>query len=247
MTTEGRNYEIVPYRLHASELGVKFEVPSETTLSLKHLRGIGNAWFRGAKVDRYGRIWICQSELHNVLRTTKENARYFLLKIEEKYQTKLDGKIHIQGSAVSHLLDELIQSAGSFRTAQYARYSEEIYRIIRDSDKAELIRTDYYEVIKECKRKLKRTRITQLKLEHDELTGFPLDKRNSEFSHIRDSKIYLHLADKYWNGLVVNKDIHQIITQRGIKDEEQLLDFCKEEGWKKGWYPDFSKSLASYE
>lgn len=120
-----------------------------------------------------------------------------------------------------------------------------MYRIIRDSDTARTIRWEYYENVKFLKKKLKQTRIKNLKLEKDELTNFDLNKRHSEFSHIRAAQFHLHLADKYWNGLVVNKDTHEIITKRAINDEDQLFDLCIEYNWNTEWYSVFCQCLNS--
>ncbi len=238
--------EIVPFRHNAYDLTINFDFPTESNLSLKHLRGIYNAWHRGVQVDSYGRLWICQSELHNILRTTKENARYFLLEISEKYQLEVQGKTYVQGSEVYRLLDMIIQSAGSIKRENYARFSDEIYRAMRDSDRLKTIRYEFYEEIQLHKKELKQIRIRQLKLTRDELTGDLLDKRNSDFSHIRSVQMYLPLADKYWNGLVVNKETHATITEAAINDEDQLLDLCMSEGWSTEWYSTFSECLASY-
>lgn len=238
--------EIVPFRHNAYDLTIDFDLPTESNLSLRHLKGIYNAWHRGVQVDSYGRLWICQSELHNVLRTTKENARYFLLEISDKYQLEVRGETYVQGSEVYRLLDRIIQSAGSIKREKYARFSDEIYRAMRDSDKLKNIRYEFYEEIQQHKKELKHIRIRQLKLTTDELTGDPLNKRDSDFSHIRNAQIYLHLADKYWNGLVVNKNTHGIITRAAINDEDQLFELCVSNGWSTEWYSIFSQCLTSY-
>lgn len=73
MSMSEERTEIVPFRYSAYDLTTSFDFPTESSLSLNHLKGIYNAWQRGVQVDLYGRIWICQSELHNILRTKKEN------------------------------------------------------------------------------------------------------------------------------------------------------------------------------
>lgn len=236
--------EIVPFRYNALDLGIKFEVPSELNLSLQPLKVIYNAWCRGSKIDSYGRIWICQSELHNILRTTKDNATYIGLLLDDKYKINIGEEIYIQGSEVCRLLDDIIQSAGSIKREKYARFSDTIYRLIRDSDTTKTIRYEYYEAIQCLKKKLKKTRIKKLKLEKDELTDFDL-KKNSEFSHIRGAQLYLNLADKYWNGLIVNKETHEIITKRAINDEDQLFNLCMEYNWNTEWYSVFCQCLNS--
>lgn len=238
--------EIVPFRYSADDLTISFDLIAESSLSLKHQKGIYNAWEQGVKVDPYGRLWICQSQLHTILRTTKENARYYLLSIGEKYKLEVQGKTYVQGSEVYRLLDITIQSAGSITKEKYAKFSEKIYREIRDCDTIKTIRYEFYEATERHKKELKKIRIRQLRLTKDELTGKELDGKNSDFSHIRGAKTYLHLADKYWNGLVVNKETHSIITEASINDEDQLYDLCVDRGWDTEWYSIFSQCLDSY-
>lgn len=238
--------EIVPFRYSALDLNIQFEIDSNCNLNLTALRGIYNAWLEGAQLDDYGRVWISQSKLHTVLRTTKENANYIALKINEEDKIEIDGETYIKGSQIARILDEVIESAGSIKRGQYARYSEKTFKKVRDSASAEMIRAEYYEKVKDLKKNLKEKRIKKLKLETDELTNLLLDKSNSDFSHIRAAQVYLHLADRYWNGVVVNKNTHKIITDRAINDEEQLFDLCKELGWNTGWYDTFCKCLKSY-
>lgn len=238
--------EIVLLPYSASDLTIKFEKPSDSNLSLSHSKGIHNAWEKGTKIDPYGRIWICESELHNVLRTTRNNTRYFLLKISDQYKIERDGKTYIKGSEVGRLLDEIIQSANTLSREGYARYSSEVYQAIRDCAPVQLIRAKYYEKVKQLKRGLKQTRKRKLKLKHDELTNLDL-KIYSEFSHIRSASLYLALADQYWNGLVVNKDTHKIITERNINNEDELLDLCNEYEWNTDWYSTFRICLDSYD
>lgn len=236
--------EIVPFRYAASDLNINFEELSKDKLKLQPMKAIINAWSRGAKIDSVGRIWVEESEIHNILRTTKSNGNYISLKIDDKYKTEQGGVVYIQGSEVGHLLDDVIQSGGSISRRKYARFSEELYRIIRDSEKPELLRYEYLEAVKTTKKKLKSVRIKKLKIGNDELTNRPLQK-NSEFSHIRIASIYIDLADKYWNGLIVNRDTHRIITMKKINDEDQLYDLCEEKGWNTEWFSTFCESLAS--
>lgn len=236
--------EIVPFRYTTSDLKIEFKEVSKDHLHLNTMKIIYNAWGRAAKIDNFGRIWVKTSELNQILRTTKDNANYIALQINDKYKIEQEEEIYIQGSEIVRLLNDVIQNHHTTSKREYARFSEEIYRIIRDSAEPELLRCRYLETVNTVKKKLKRTRIKQLKIVNDELTNVPLDK-NSEFSHIRIASIYLDLADKYWNGLIVHKNTHQIITKRGIKDEDQLLDLCKEYEWNTKWYSAFLESFNS--
>lgn len=114
-----------------------------------------------------------------------------------------------------------------------------MYLAIRDSDTACFLRAEYYESLKNCVKKLKKLRIKKFNITHDELTGEILKKRTSEFSHIRSCSIYPHFMDNIFNGHIVNKEIHEIITDRSINDENQLYDLCVKMNWKTNWYDEY--------
>ena len=57
--------------------------------------------------------------------------------------------------------------------------------------------------------------------------------------------MYKHLSDQIENGLIVNKETHKIITERGINEENELKLLCEEMGWDTNWYDDYIKILSS--
>jgi hypothetical protein len=93
-----------------------------------------------------------------------------------------------------------------------------------------------------AKRRLKKQRIKRLSICRDELTGIPL-LPTSEFSHIRSCAIYPQLTPFTWNGLIVNKNIHQTITDAYINDEDELYDLCRSQRWSTDWYEDYIRQL----
>ena len=113
--------------------------------------------------------------------------------------------------------------------------SEQFYNAIDRCETVRAIRLEYDSQKVDARKSLKPKRRRKYKIKFDELTGAPL-KRNAEFSHIRSYSMYKHLSDNIDNGLLVNKEIHQLITERGINDENQLLALCQEQGWKTDWY-----------
>ena len=239
--------EIVPFRYTASDLKIEFEELPKDNLNLTATRTIYNAWDKGAKIDKFGRIWVNQKELHIILRTTKANVRDIGLGILPEYKTQEGEETYIKGSEICRLLNDVIENNGqTILRRNYARFSEQLYRIIRDSEQAELLRCKYWETVNTVKKKLKQTRIKRLKIERDELTNCPL-QNNSEFSHIRKASIHVVIADQYWNGLIVNKNTHEIITQREINDEDQLLELCHEKNWNTEWFSVFCESLQSFD
>jgi len=92
---------------------------------------------------------------------------------------------------------------------------------------------------------LKKRRIKTYKIKFDELTGLPLDTKNSDFSHIRSFSLFPGLADNINNGLIVNKNTHKIITEKNINDEEELYDLCIEMNWQTNWYDEFKENFIA--
>jgi hypothetical protein len=250
--------QLIHIKLLASDLGVKFAPLSDSRLDSKTLKSIYNAWTTSAIVDSNGIIWISTVHLHRVLRTDKPTARFHIdnsILKEDKKQCQ--GKIYVRGNVVSGLSDKILQSAGSIRREKYVGYSGDVYRQIRDSPGACLARSEHYEHLNTCKPLLKKTRIKTLEITKDELTGASCEIfsqgrkgysfKNMQFSHIRSVAVYPEIADCIWNGLITHKDIHRIITDSAINNEEQLVNLCDEYGWTTNWYSDYVTKISSFE
>lgn len=203
-----------------------------------------NAWRRAVAVSRKGHIWIDSSELHNILRTTKENANHLVVTTKEKHKLRAEGKEYISGTRFIQVIDKRIQNASKARKGKYMEYSESIYREIRDSSDVNEIRIMWQEKIDSIINRLKSTRKKKYNLKRDELTGERLSE--DHFSHIRGKEVYRDIADKYWNGLVVNRETHNEITREGCINEEDLLDLCDKKGWRMGWYDEFDTKLEDF-
>lgn len=201
---------------------------------------IRNAWNKGAYFDQMGRLWIHEYYLAQILRTTRANVKYELLGLdnEKKYRIE-NNEILVRGDAVHQMIDYKLQNAGYIRREHYLRLSEMYYLAARDSDYIRNIRYEHYENIRENRKNMKTSRLSYIDHNFDELTGQLLDRRSSEFSHIRSVSIYPELALYLENGLLVNKDTHTIITNNSINDEDELYRLCVELNWSCDWYDPF--------
>ena len=234
----------------ATSLELKFEPPPEDgrKLNQRTYKSIYNAWTENAGIDKTGAVWLPVSNLHTVLRTTKSIARYKVEnEIRPEAKTVENGRTYIKGTAIISLIDEAIQQASTPKQEHYARYSEGTYRAIRDHPKSKLKRVEWNEELGDFRSSLKRTRIAKHLIETDELTGKPLHEKKCQFSHIRSVGVYKALADKVWNGLIVNRLTHKIITRNDVNDEKELLNLCREHGWQTQWYEIFLQHLQEDE
>jgi len=226
--------------IHSFASAIQYVSPNDEYINNKAVVSeIKNAWNDSCIVDKYGHIWINDTCLHSILRTTKDNVKYYIQQISKQNKWK-DGQVtYIRGSEIIGYIDYRLQHAGEIAKEKNLRFSYDTYSAIRDSDTVRLLRAEYYESIKNCAKKLKKERIKQFRITHDELTNEVLNKRLSEFSHIRSCSIYPYLIDNIYNGHIVNESTHDIITRNSINDENELYELCEKLGWNTEWYSDY--------
>ena len=225
----------------AKDLQICFIEPSNG-LDHSTAKSIYNAWMETAIIDNYGMVWVLSRRLSEILRTSKSNARYIADSIGNQYKSRGVEGTYLHYTEVNKQLSSIIMTAGTMKRERYAGFSESIGMAIRDSAKAKCQRAQTYEALTAAKKGLKRKRLRELSIGCDELTGIPL-LPTSQFSHIRSCAIYPQFTICVWNGLVVNKDIHQIITNAYVNDEDELYDLCQKQEWSTNWYDDYISQL----
>ncbi|MDU4938202.1 MAG: hypothetical protein E6X34_07075 [Clostridium sp.] len=220
---------------------INYKMPERAKeLDKTTVKKITNAINRG-KPDSRGLIWINCSTLHTVLRVkTKVDARYLLETIDKKYKTTYEGEEYVLWSSLISIVERRREENPKNR---YLSLVMDILNEINECDEIQLLRLKAKNLMEQRVKKLKNKRIRSYKLKEDELTNDPLDKKKAEFSHIRSVAMFPELAEMLWNGLIVNKDTHFIITQIGINDEEELYKLCYEKGWNTDWYKTYKEKL----
>jgi hypothetical protein len=242
MLNSAPSCDIVITKFLATELDVHFPAPPN---EFNHSTAVSiyNAWMRTSMVDNHGMIWVLPNRLGEILRTSKSCAHAIVGNTRKEHRRSSAEGTYLRYSEVNRILSDIIQSAGSLKRERYAGYSELIGKKIRDSEKAVLQRVLSYEITRESKKKLKLMRLKTLTIRNDELTNEPLFK-TCEFSHIRSCAVYPRLSTTVWNGLIVNKATHKLITDRQIYDEDRLLQLCHEKNWNTKWYSAFTADLS---
>lgn len=235
-----KNNSIVPYKYPVAE--IKYNIPEASEKSYSRtITEISNAWNSSSFLDDSGHVWVAEDKIHSILRTSKSNGKYYLQFIEESAKKTVNNRTYIMGYKLGSLIDQFIQETGEGTKGMYLRYSEELYRAIRDSDTAKKLRLEFALELSDCRKGLKKARMKKYKLDKDELTGLKLLKKSCEFSHIRSFAIFPQFGDNVENGLVVNKDIHDVITNAAVNDEEELFSLCVENNWNISWYDRFKE------
>lgn len=228
-------YEVSENLSNIYELKCILEEIKKGNLSQNWVTAIKNAWINGAYLDKRGIVWINREYLHTLLRVSKNLVNYYLAQINRSNDDFISGKDFI------FLISDIFENATTFKRRDYIRYSENLYRLIRDSDKAEVLRARYQENISEKKNGLKKDRLKKYPTNVDELTGKKLDYQRSEFSHIRSVAVYPDLQLEIENGLIVNKETHDIITKENVQNEDDLYSLCIKNNWNINWYDYYRK------
>ncbi|MPQ45189.1 hypothetical protein [Clostridium tarantellae] len=237
---ERNNTSIIEFKRHV--IDVKIDIPENPENTYKsHLTGVAKSWIEHAHIDKRGIIWVDTEKMHTILRTSKSNAKYILNNVSDKNKIRLKNIIYVCAYEIGRIIDEAIQSQKSGTKLQYLRYSEKIYKAIRDCDCAENLRNIYCQQLEDNRKTLKKKRINKYKIKFDELTEEVLIKKTAEFSHIRSYALFNELGNEIENGLIVNKETHKLITKEGINDENELLILCNDKGWNINWYEKFKK------
>lgn len=193
------------------------------------------------KPDSRGIIWMNCSTLHTVLRVkAKVDAKYLLETIDQKYKTTYEGEEYVLWSSIISIVEKRREEKPKNK---YLSLVMDILNEINESDDIQLLRLKAQNLMEQRVKKLKKERIKSYKIKKDELTNEPLDKKKAEFSHIRSVAMFPDLAGNMWNGLIVNKDTHVIITQVGVNDEEELYKLCYKKGWNTDWYNAYKEEL----
>lgn len=211
----------------------------------RHARRTYNAWQSGTLVDGTGAVWINAEQLSAIWRTDKATADYFVDGILKKDKADFGDGLCVKYSAVIYRLNEFILGPIDHKRREYLRVSEQMGRSARDSDPAEVIRLRHSELISDTVRELKKKRMSVYGIMCDELTRQPLGFRTAEFHHIRRQSISIDLISMVWNGLIVDRSTHNIITQRGICDEHQLLALCHAMEWDTAWFDTYLQKLQN--
>lgn len=223
---------------------IMFERPNAPSIASKAtITAINNSYNQCCFLDQRGIIWFDSERLDGILRTTKSIVRYLICEIPETSKLFAASKMYIRGYEVGKLIDMRIQETGVKRTKEYLRYSEGIYKAIRDCNSSYNIRAAFALELKENRKGLKNKRVRKYKLKFDELTNKEL-KYGAEFSHIRAYALFMDYADDVENGLIVNKEIHKEITEKNINDEDELYDLCLKNKWNTEWYDKFKRYIC---
>lgn len=220
---------------------IRYEMPKKAEeLNRRTIKGISNAVGNGI-VDSKGFIWFDCSTLHTILRVkTKNDAAYILEKIDNKYKVDYNSRTYVRWSSLLWIVGKRIEENPK---NEYLKLILSILDEISNSNDVKVLQDKAKELQQKNIKKLKKQRIKEFKIVKDELTNEKLDGESAEFSHIRSVTMYPEFSEFIWNGLIVNKKTHNIITSETVNDEEQLYSLCFRLGWNIQWYDKYKEII----
>ena len=220
---------------------IRYNMPKKAEeLDKRTIKSISNAVGNGI-VDSKGFIWFDCSKLHTILRVkTKNDAAYILEKIDNKYKVDYNSRTYVRWSSLLWIVGKRIEENPK---NEYLKLILSILDEISNSNDVKVLQDKAKELQQKNIKKLKKQRIKEFKIVKDELTNEKLDGESAEFSHIRSVTMYPEFSEFIWNGLIVNKKTHNIITSEIVNDEEQLYSLCFRLGWNIQWYDKYKEII----
>lgn len=220
---------------------IRYEIPKKADqLDKVAIKKINNAIGSGI-VDSKGIVWFDCSKLHTIIRVkTKNDAAYILETIDNKFKTNYNNKTYIRWAGLVSILAKRIESNPK---NEYLKVVFDIVNEINKSNDIKVLQIEANDIQKKYIKKLKKQRIDLLNIVKDELTNEVLDKKTAEFSHIRSVTMHPEVSEYIWNGLIVNKETHSIITSECINDEDQLYILCYKNKWNISWYNEYKEKI----
>lgn len=233
---------IVPYQ-SLSALDLSFP-DFDCGLKSKVITEIENAFKKGSIVDTKGVMWVRSDMLFRIWRTNKPTAKQLFLEVPEgRFRRDFGDHSYLRGCAVIQYI--LYRRETAFGTQEKGlEYGLSALDHIQKMPEVENLKLKAVLEWSSLKSTLKDKRISIYKVTKDELTNKKFYK--SEFSHIISAASYPDIADKIWNGLIVNQSTHSNITARGITNHNELYDLCSEMGWSTNWYDLFIQEYNQF-
>lgn len=234
--------------LFNSRQGIDFDLKQNlpANLNLGAARRTFNAWQSGTLSDSTGQIWLDEQYLSDIWRTDHATAAFFVGGIIPRDRANFSGRQCVRYSAVVYRLNEILQGPIANKRREYLRLSEIIGLHARDASQAEVLRLQNSESVNDAKRRLKADRIRAYNIQLDELTGHTLELSTCEFHHVRRQSGHSDLIGMIWNGLIINKSTHNVITSNNISDEHQLYTLCISMAWLTDWYERYKMDVAAH-
>lgn len=246
MSNELQNFPAqISYKAH--EIPIDWDsILKDKNLNPRTVKEIQNAWKNFAIIDGVGYVWVSIDGLRSILRLSKRDSvihrLIYNMYVKKSDKRKIEGKEYIRGTALGKMIDMNIQGSFSFSKRDYSKYAQAIYLKISHHEYAENLRAKAGELWIKSRSSLKSTRIKRLGIVYDELTGDKLQSY-SHFSHIRSVSLFPELSLFYWNGLIINPDVHKEITSQNVHNEEMLFNLCYKLSWRTNWLDPYKLDL----
>ncbi|SDS57844.1 hypothetical protein SAMN05216271_2230 [Halopseudomonas sabulinigri] len=223
-----------------NELDLVLNAASEV-LNAGHITAIVNAFFVNTKICVNGIPYLKVSGLSTILRTGNSGAERPLIYqgipgiISASEIVEIDGVEHISGPTLRGLIDTRI-SLTAGRTRQYLMIAMQSYERILNLSQVRDLKDLFLEDIRNNRPLLKTQRIAEYNITSCEFTGIPFNNRAEvEFAHIESVVTNPMLALDINNGVIIQREIHQELTRRGIHGYEGMYKYCQEHSYSTRW------------
>jgi hypothetical protein len=214
----------------------------ENMLNKKHLASIINAFYLNTRIASNGLVYLRIKGIAQVLRTGASGAERYLIYngvdgvVPEAEIMAINGEEYISGPSLAALLDYRMSTVPGGKTKSYLKFSESIYRIIKNHHRVQDIRDIYLDDINKNRKYLKKERINTYNINKCEFSGVMFNSNSDvEFAHIESVVTNPFRALDINNGVIILKEIHAELTRRNIHNLEGMYNYCIENRYSTDW------------
>ena len=216
----------------ATELDLLFPKPP-SYISEEYAEKTKDAIRKGGYCMQDGKTGLSKDSLAQILNTDKKGVNIFVEKLIGTDELKcINGETVVSTPKVKEELSRRIEQPRSDTERQNLQYNDSAVDSLRDCQEAERRRSRIEDTIRSEIRNLKKKRIKEYSITHDELTKEELQD-NSAAHHITRKKDDPDKATDLDNIVIVNDDTHTTIHKECAETPEKLDELCDKKGWNR--------------
>ena len=74
---------------------------------------MSRAWRDSVLIDEKGWMWVKKDKLHSILRTSKPNAQFLVMKMGDEFKRSFNREIYVRGYKILELIAKTIEENGA--------------------------------------------------------------------------------------------------------------------------------------
>lgn len=219
-------------------------------LSQGTLSRIKNAFENSMLISSYGELLIKVDNLSDLFRTGNSGAEGLFIRkgignsVSPSRMINIENSFYISVFDFEAILSHRIDSASMLggKKYQYLCYVKKLLEYLKNHSVYRDVRNLYLSQVYEYRSQLKMDRYNLLPNKCCEFSLRPIENiKDFEFAHIQSVVTNPANALNVYNGVLIHRDLHRILTESQVHDFEGMYEFCEFHGLSLEWAEQYLK------